>query len=54
MSNRHHPTWAEIRAHYLSDPEVAEAYAPAPRDRTAERTRCDSTIPGYREAREAG
>lgn len=46
MSNRHHPTWSEIRAKYLSDPEVQaaaealhhtlEAYAPVPHDRTAE------------------
>lgn len=25
MTQRHHPTWAEIREEYLSDPEVAAA-----------------------------
>lgn len=60
---RHHPTWREVREKYLSDPEVqkaaeelhaileADRYAPVARDRKAERTRCEETIPGYREAR---
>jgi len=50
----HHPTWREVREQYLSDPEVQqwfEEYAPVCRDRKAERTRCEETIPGYREAR---
>lgn len=64
MSPRPHPTWSEIRAKYLSDPAVAkaaeelhqllnESYAPLIRDRATERARCEATLPGYREEREA-
>lgn len=55
---RHHPTWSELRAAYLSDPEVAaaaeqlhqllnEPYAPVVRDREEERARCEAGIAGY-------
>lgn len=37
----HHPTWAEIRAEWLKDPEFVKAleepYAPVARDHAAER-----------------
>ena len=37
----HHPTWTEIRAEWLKDPEFVKAleepYAPVARDRAAER-----------------
>jgi hypothetical protein len=52
-----HPTWKEIREDFVADPEVKEiydelSYEPIVRDRTLERARCESEIPGYREARE--
>lgn len=61
----HHPTWSEVRAKYLSDPEVTaaaeelhqlldEPYAPVLRQREEERARCVAEIPGYASAREAG
>lgn len=50
----HHPSWSEVKAEYLSDPEVQQCfkeYAPVYRDRVSERARCEEVIPGYREAR---